>query len=97
MADYTSESTGFGSRTTLSSWPYVILAGIVTYYTISIVQSYWRLRHIPGPKLAAISNLWWIRAAVSGTGHLALADVCDKHGKLWDDWKSLECCDRRET
>lgn len=53
----------------------------LTWYVVTTAASYRRLRHIPGPKLAAISSWWWINAAVSGEGHLALADVCTQYGK----------------
>lgn len=52
------------------------------WYTLTSIRSYWRLRHIPGPRLAAFTSWWWIQAAVSGKGHLALADVCTKYGSI---------------
>jgi hypothetical protein len=75
--------------------PYFILAGIIAYYVISSIQSYWRLRHIPGPPLAAFTSLWWIRATNSGEGHLALADVCTNYGMDRDlSTLHLECLTR---
>lgn len=50
------------------------------WYVVSTVVAYRRLRHIPGPPLAAVTSLWWITAAVSEKGHLALADVCTRYG-----------------
>lgn len=36
----------------------VLLGATGTYLVISSVSQYWRLRHIPGPPLAAWTNLW---------------------------------------
>lgn len=71
---------GSESHAGLRIWPYLICIGLLTYYLFLNVRSYRRLSHIPGPKLGAFSNLWWIRAAISGTGHLDLADACTKYG-----------------
>lgn len=57
----------------------------LTWYVVTSATSYWRLRHIPGPTLAAFTSWWWIRAAVSGEGHLALADACTQYGMLQRD------------
>jgi hypothetical protein len=60
--------------------PVTALTLWLTWYFSTSVVSYRRLRHIPGPTIAALSSWWWIRAAVSGEGHLALADVCTQYG-----------------
>lgn len=52
----------------------------IVYFFLIYLLSYRRLRHIPGPRLAAWSNLWWIRAATGGEAHLRLYDVCAKYG-----------------
>jgi hypothetical protein len=71
-------------------WRYLICLSILAYFISANVRSYRRLRHIPGPILGAFSDLWWIRAAISGQGHLALADACTKYGKM----KERQCSDR---
>jgi hypothetical protein len=71
-------------------WRYLICLSILAYFISANVRSYRRLRHIPGPILGAFSSLWWIRAAISGQGHLALADACAKYGKM----KERRCSDR---
>src|ERR1700744_1720180 len=53
---------------------------LVVYTLVSTARSYWRLRHFKGPPLAAFSHLWYIRAALSGRGHLYLSEVCTKYG-----------------
>lgn len=54
----------------------------VVYQVYSWIASYRRLSHIPGPRLAAWSNLWWVRAAVSRKGHLYLDEVLRQYGEL---------------
>jgi len=58
----------------------LLLTVWLSWYLTTSISSYRRLRHIPGPYLASFSNWWWIRAAVSGKGHLALADACTRYG-----------------
>ncbi|RVX68754.1 hypothetical protein B0A52_07640 [Exophiala mesophila] len=64
----------------MSLWLYGILSAWILYYVISTVRSYWRLRHIKGPPLAAISHLWYVRAAVANKAYLRLSEACDKYG-----------------
>jgi hypothetical protein len=52
----------------------------LAWYIVTSTYSYWRLRHIPGPRLASFTSLWWIWAAVGGKGHLTLADACNRYG-----------------
>jgi len=52
----------------------------LVYIVSSYVVSYRRLSHIPGPPLAAWTNLWWVNAAISRKGHLYLYDACKKYG-----------------
>ena len=53
---------------------------LVVYSVASTARSYWRLRHFKGPRLAAFSQLWYIRAAISEKAHLYLSDVCTEYG-----------------
>lgn len=85
MVDMTSDPVATASGAGLRLWPYLLVLGLLAFYIVTQVQSYLRLSHIPGPRLAAISDLWWIRAAVSGTGHLALADANSKYGTTAPD------------
>lgn len=58
-----------------------LLAGVFfAWYIVSTLIGYKKLRHIPGPPLAGFTNWWWIKAAISGKGHLALKDACDRYG-----------------
>ncbi|KKY16998.1 putative cytochrome p450 [Phaeomoniella chlamydospora] len=60
----------------------IISTFVITYYSITSVQAYWRLRHFKGPTLAAWSNLWYVRAVVSGKAHLYMADACRRYGPI---------------
>src|SRR4051794_23335163 len=78
----TSSIVEWGLKASLKQWCYLICLCILAYIVFANVRSYQRLRHIPGPTLGAFSNLWWIRAAISGQGHLALADACTQYGEM---------------
>lgn len=47
---------------------------------LSYVLAYRRLSHIPGPRLAAWSNIWWVQAALSKRGHIRLYEACEEYG-----------------
>jgi hypothetical protein len=80
----------WGLKASFKQWCYLIGLVIFAYVVFANVRSYRRLRHISGPTIAALSNLWWIRATMTGQGHLALADACTKYGKV----KERRCFDR---
>ena len=61
-------------------WP-IALASVVLAYLIQNVRSYWRLRHFPGPWLAAWTSLWNLRVEMSGHNYLEWAKACDKYGR----------------
>ncbi|KAI0539686.1 cytochrome P450 [Xylaria digitata] len=46
----------------------VITVGIIVFFAVQLIQSYFRLRHIPGPPTAAITNL--SRRSWASTGSL---------------------------
>jgi hypothetical protein len=50
------------------------------WFVVSTLIAYNKLRHIPGPPLTGFTNWWWIKAAISGKGHLALKYACDRYG-----------------
>lgn len=49
---------------------------------VSTVVSWYRLRHIPGPWLASVSNIWIIRAATSKRLSEAFEEVGRSYGPL---------------
>jgi len=52
----------------------------LSWIVVTTLVAYNTLQHIPGPPLAAFTNWWWIKAAISGKGHLALKYACDRYG-----------------
>lgn len=62
------------------SLPTLLFLVWLAWYIVTSTYSYWRLRHIPGPRLASFTSWWWIWAAVGGKGHLTLADACNHYG-----------------
>lgn len=63
-------------------WGCVITGLVLLYHVLTSIAAYWRLRHFKGPTLAAWSEIWSIRAAVSQKGHLEYADVCERYGRI---------------
>lgn len=51
-------------------------------YLIARIHSYRRLRHVPGPRLAAWTNLWYIRAVLGCRLHVAVADALKEYGRI---------------
>lgn len=60
----------------------VALALFLIYYVTTTVLAWRRLRHIPGPPLASISNLWGFFALAGGQCHTKIAEAQKKYGKV---------------
>ncbi|KAI1497270.1 pisatin demethylase [Biscogniauxia marginata] len=58
------------------------LFAAVTYYVVSVVIAWYRLRKIPGPFLASFSYIWLARVAMSGRQYYIYRDLCKKYGSL---------------
>lgn len=61
----------------------LIHIGFVTVIVLVIanqVRSWYRLRHIPGPRIAAWSTWWQLREALSGQYHERLKQASDAYG-----------------
>jgi hypothetical protein len=58
------------------------LAILLTVAIVLRTQTYFRLRHIPGPPLAAISEFWLLRKTLGGRLHLDTAQACRKYGRI---------------
>lgn len=61
--------------------PYLAVGLVVLYYLVPYVQQ-WRLRDIPGPRVAAFTNLWLLMQARRGRRSLAVHEVHKKYGKM---------------
>jgi benzoate 4-monooxygenase len=60
---------------------YVILIFPVVYYLLPYLRNY-AIRDIPGPKFAALSNLWLLYQCRRGRRYLAVDDAHKKYGTL---------------
>ncbi|KAI1365548.1 pisatin demethylase [Xylaria arbuscula] len=61
---------------------YLTCGGLVLWYILSSVTTWYRLRHIPGPFLAKFSYLWLGRTAQAGQNYWVYRDLCKKYGPL---------------
>ncbi|PHH79236.1 hypothetical protein CDD80_5320 [Ophiocordyceps camponoti-rufipedis] len=59
-----------------------LLAALVVWRAWSTLSQYWRLRHVPGPRCAAFSKWWLLRAVAGGRTHLDLYEACQKYGSI---------------
>jgi len=59
----------------------LILLG-VAYYVVTTIVSYRKLQHIPGPRLAAISELWMFNVTAKGDIYLEMEKTLRKYGIL---------------
>lgn len=66
---------------TLGYLPVVLLLVVCFYYLITYA-GLWRLRDIPGPKLAAFSNYWFLLQSRQGSRALVVDEAHKKHGKM---------------
>ena len=46
---------------------------LVCLLVANIFQRYWRLKHIPGPPLASVTNIWYLYQFWSGVGFKTLS------------------------
>ena len=67
----------------LYSYPTAILlglAGVIALLLVARVRAYRRLSHIPGPFWTGWTDLWLIKAQLSGRISFILADANTKYG-----------------
>jgi hypothetical protein len=67
-------------------WTYGVVATVVVlslYVLVSSFTSYWRLRHIPGPPLACVSQLWLFQVTAQGRLYLAAEDAFKRYGSYY--------------
>jgi hypothetical protein len=50
------------------------------YLTFKAVDSFRKLQHIPGPRLAAWTELWLLSATLKGNFHLTAGSLLRKYG-----------------
>lgn len=64
-----------------------ILIFLVTVLALNKYLVWYRLRHVPGPRFASLSNLWLLKVALSGKMPAKLHDVCETYG--WSFYLTL--------
>ncbi|KAK0510977.1 hypothetical protein JMJ35_006529 [Cladonia borealis] len=60
----------------------LIFGAMVTVITIQLIRTWWRLRHIPGPFLASLTNIqrvWWVKTK---RAHLIHQQMHEKYGDV---------------
>jgi|SRR5271156_4881490 hypothetical protein len=58
--------------------PYLLLLFLVLRFS----EIYWRLRHVPSPRLAAFTDLWRLIAVWGGREETTYLDLHKKYGDL---------------
>jgi len=73
---------GFTSTGMVPLGPLVwgLLAFLIGYAIVRRTRTWLRLRHIPGPPFAGISELWLLAKTLGGRCHLDTAEACTKYG-----------------
>jgi hypothetical protein len=64
-----------------------LLALLIGTAIVRRTRTWLRLRHIPGPRFAGVSELWLLRKTFGGRCHLDTAEACEKYGT----WTSSKC------
>jgi hypothetical protein len=64
-----------------SSIIWVLVGTFVVYQLVSTFTAWYRLRHFPGPPLAAFSYLWLARVALSGKSWAVHMQARERYGK----------------
>ena len=86
MGNFLSAASADPSRPPPVGWllsvamPWLVLLLLV--FAVYQLRSWYRLRHIPGPFAASVSQLWMVKYALSGRFHERLRDVSEKYGSL---------------
>lgn len=72
----------------LSMAAFVGIATLIVYLVIDRVRGHSRLKHIPGPFGTGWTDLWMLRAQLSGRMCFLLAEANEKYGKVSRSHKS---------
>ena len=56
---------------------------LLCLFLANVLQRYWRLRHIPGPPLASVTNLWYLYQSWNGVGFKTLTrELHERYGPV---------------
>ncbi|KAF7535628.1 hypothetical protein G7054_g5244 [Neopestalotiopsis clavispora] len=87
-----------------AQWPIVLVTGLVMYAATRCVYNLYfhALSKYPGPRLAAVSNVWWAYHWLRGKYPWSIAEVLEEYGQTpglstpsrmethsWTDWLDL--------
>lgn len=69
----------------MAIWLGLVVAPVVlAIYTVyTFVAAYWRLRNFKGPKIAAWTDLYFLKASISGRQHAIWSELIDEYGKAY--------------
>lgn len=67
-------------RLSMTNLLFLLVLGLLGYYSVSTYTTYRRLRQIPGPRSAGFSKWWMLRNTLGGNMHLALKEACTTYG-----------------
>lgn len=59
---------------------YILLLILILDYVATTMKQYYRLRHIPGPRVAAFSSLWIALGETGGRMYQDLYKVTERYG-----------------
>ena len=62
------------------------VATLIVFGFIQRTHTWLRLRHVPGPAFAGVSELWLLKKTLGGRCHLDTAEACEKYGMLLSSW-----------
>jgi hypothetical protein len=66
---------------TMSLTVTLALVGVLIVIALTLRTRTWlRLRHIPGPPIAGITEFWLLKKTLSGRCHIDLLEACKKYG-----------------
>lgn len=67
---------------TLTTRVGILAAVLLTYYLVSTIYSWSRLRNVPGPFMAGITSLWEMSVTATGQEPWVYNELAKKHGHL---------------
>jgi hypothetical protein len=60
----------------------LLVSVLVVIALVLRTRTWLRLRHIPGPPIAGITDLWLLQKTLGGRCHIDTLEACKKYGKI---------------
>ena len=67
----------------LESLWFVVPLFVVSALFVRSAKDWYRLSHVPGPRLAGFSKWWQLSTALEGISHQRIREACDKFGRAF--------------